>query len=146
MNVKFMNVCTQIISKNLNLKPRWSWRSRMSYNVDNLLCTEKQNWDKARRLWNQNKRASRTYCYPDHNLKTCYFVYCHLADILPRLFKFFFFFHFFIFYNLITTQRKKTEKGSSFSSFRKEKGKKMRTKTKKILTHFSSERFSLWTF
>ena len=131
MNIKFMNVCTQIISKNLNLKPRWSWRSRMSYKVDNLLCTEKQNWDKARRLWNQNKGASRTYCYPDHNLKTCYFVYCHSADILPCLFKFFF-----CIYLLIITKfqhkENKQKKVQVFFPLEKKREKKCGRKLKKF--------------
>ena len=139
MNVNFMNVCTQIISKNLNLKPRWSWRSRMSYNVDNLLCTEKQNWDKARRLWNQNKRASRTYSSRSQ-FKTCYFVYCHSADILPCLFKFFFAF-FLLIITKLQHKENKEKKVQVFLPLEKKREKKNETQTKK-----NSNTLFLWTF
>ena len=74
--------------------------------------------------------------HPDHNLKTCYFVYCHSADILPCLFKFFF-----AFFLLIVTKfqhkENKQKKVQVFLPLEKKREKKMRTKTKKILTHFS---------
>ena len=131
MNVKFMNVCTQIISKNLNLKPRWSWRSRMSYNVDNLLCTEKQNWDKARRLWNQNKRASRTYSsrsqFKNMLLRLLSFVR------YPAMFIYVFFFCIFL---LIITKfqhkENKQKKAQVFLPLEKKREKKCGRKLKKF--------------
>ena len=69
--------------------------------------------------------------HPDHNLKTCYFVYCHSADILPCLFKFFFY----IFLLIITKfqhKENKQKKVQVFLPLEKKREKKCGRKLKKF--------------
>ena len=68
--------------------------------------------------------------HPDHNLKTCYFVYCHSADILPCLFKFFFAF-FLLIITKLQHKENKEKKVQVFLPLEKKREKKNETQTKK---------------
>ena len=69
--------------------------------------------------------------HPDHNLKSCYFVYCHSSDILPCYLSFFFAFVLFIITKLQHKENKQ-KKVQVFLPLEKKREKKCGRKLKKF--------------